>query len=225
MTQDSFGEQLLKLMLVRTLEGESQIDEHIQWNRETKALVPLAQALTVAVGITATVTGLIFIAIAVWEPKTWPLALLSLALIPAGLLLTYRQARELLDPFGKLSPMERMIRPYVGQLFTVDPPQPQPGKERIVLLRTRGLITNHADEEKQILGDFGEFVARLPHKGTTLRAWEEELGRDIYNDYRDKLIEAGYAQWKSIGPHGPHERQGWKLTVPTRHVLTALNGD
>jgi len=91
-------------------------------------------------------------------------------------------------------------------------------KERVVVLNAgRGQGAAAGREDVSRLRGFASFVARLPHKGTQLRSWEKELGRDVYQMYRDSLLDAGFARWRS-----DDERQGWELSVPVREILSRL---
>ena len=60
---DDFMGAIIKLWIARALEGESQIDEHVEWNVETKARIPLFQTLTAMAGIAATLVGLFLTAV------------------------------------------------------------------------------------------------------------------------------------------------------------------
>ena len=72
---------------------------------------------------------------------------------------------------------------------------------------------------------FAEFVAAIPTAGTSLRAWEAELGRETYNDYRDALIRLGWAAWKSTKRDGePNETKGWALTIDAGDILSRISG-
>ena len=44
-SENGIWPDLLKIMLLRGLEGESQIQEQIKWGPDTKALTPAAQAV------------------------------------------------------------------------------------------------------------------------------------------------------------------------------------
>lgn len=70
---------------------------------------------------------------------------------------------------------------------------------------------------------FRSFVAGLPIRGTSLRAWEKDIGRERYTQYRDVLLRMRWAQWRSVGANGrPRERQGWALTVPVDDILSKV---
>jgi hypothetical protein len=52
---------------------------------------------------------------------------------------------------------------------------------------------------------------------TTARRWERQLGRGVYQAYRDRLLAAGYAQWRSSSP-----KDGWILTAPAVQIIAEL---
>jgi hypothetical protein len=119
---DSFGEKLIQLMLLRSMEGESTIQESIQWNRETKGIVPLVQAGGLLAGliVTAIGFGIVFGALDALnrgDPGGRTQVMIGLVVAIPGILLAYRQGRDLLDPFGKTSPMERMLRPHIANML------------------------------------------------------------------------------------------------------------
>ena len=56
-------------------------------------------------------------------------------------------------------------------------------------------------------------------------AWEGELGREVYQDYRDTLIRIGWARWNSTRANGkPNERRGWELTTDPAEILKRISG-
>lgn len=290
---ESFGESLLKFWFARALEGESQIQEHIQWDRETKGLVPLVQAAGVALGVGSVVVGLALMgwgatrAINVHITPTDALlagVLLALALVilaiaarfifrmaqpivsaslavavfllvvvgvlmalfgeldtgaglalagatailVAGLSLAYRQLVDLLDPFGKTSPVERMMRPYLAQLFTG---QQEQVNRLSVPYRINGTLREpaaamaadgepvvriHRDDLALI-----EFIREAERRGLSRRKWLQkrqpnvvlprsgvEVGRDIYDDMVARL-----AQWGIVSPGGEGKASHWMMNA------------
>lgn len=205
--RDDFSRAILQFLIAKSFEGESQIDERIDWNAETKGRVPLVQALTATVGLTMSMVGLFLLG---WQ-ATWLLGLdldvfgallvatfalilllllmaairaltnsysagvlvvlaaslvillamgalayasdrelsmwhgfaliAGMALLMPGLALTYRQLADLIDPFGKTSPLERMLYPYLGTIFGEQGEPVQPEPRRLVPFRHNGAVS------------------------------------------------------------------------------------
>lgn len=69
---------------------------------------------------------------------------------------------------------------------------------------------------------FEKFVLACERVGTDMRFWEGQMGlpREVYQDWRDKLMDAGCAMWNSFNSQGdPNNRQGWHLTMPAKEIL------
>jgi uncharacterized membrane protein YhaH (DUF805 family) len=267
---DSFGDMLLKLIITRAAQGESEIQEHIERNAHTAATMPLAQAGAAAVGIVAVLVGLgligwqaawlldwdltpgdfllvgclgiiiFFSAVAIIHrlahdanhptilllaaalggllligilaallshrhALTWWRAMAIVAglacLIP-GLALAYRQLVDLTDPFGKTSAMERMIRPYFGQLF--GQPDPEPEYSRFMPYtnangtKAVSVGTGPLGKEDAKLLEFaqrgaGVGLSRRVWLGKTLTCTGESVTRDVYDGLVARMVRLGYA--------------------------------
>jgi len=91
-------------------------------------------------------------------------------------------------------------------------------RERLVVVNAeRERRSNEGAAQEARVSQFVDFVSRLPMRGTSLRAWEKHLGRDVYCEYRDVLFRLGWAAWRS-----DDQRQGWELVVPVEHILTRV---
>lgn len=101
-----------------------------------------------------------------------------------------------------------------------------PPGERVVIVNAAAAqreAVQRADAQR--VSQFADFVRRLPTRGTALRAWEGELGRDLYAEYRDALVRLGWAAWNSTNRDGsPNERQGWALTMDPVDILRRIEG-
>lgn len=64
--------------------------------------------------------------------------------------------------------------------------------------------------------DFAAFVAACA-SDTSARRWEPELGRARYQQWRDLLIDGGWARWRSTD-----QRAGWELTATPEAIIAAL---
>ena len=67
------------------------------------------------------------------------------------------------------------------------------------------------------------FVEGIPLKGTGLTVWEKHLGRSRYCEFRDALVDYGFARWRSVREDGtPNKSQGWELVKSAADVQKAL---
>ena len=296
--EDDFTNSLLKLWMARALEGESQIEERIDWNTETKGRVPLVQMATAAIGLLAVlvglgllgsqaawlfdldltigdyllvtvfgllvcllvmaavrvlsntnnrntvllVTGAILVVLvgailAAVVSKRQELDILhsgaimfGIALFLPGLALSYRQLTDLVDPFGKTSPMERMIYPYLDVLLGAQA-QPDPELARLIphrvsghtqAISSNGAFQVHPDDLNLIA-----FIREASLRGLAradlvtdprikLRPTGTELTRDVY----DTLLHRASDEWGFIRRGGGGHASVW-LIEPAQ-ALTLL---
>jgi hypothetical protein len=178
--------------------------------------VPLLQA-----GITGGLVGaVVVLAIAGLAPdfsgdllQVWAAAALLVATVAWVILL--RQTRRLLWGIERLTGLDLDQDGAVGK----------PGHLVFVnrqKARQEAEKTRQDAEWRQFLG----FVARLGVKGTTLAAWEGQIGRDNYQEWRDCLIDYGFAQWNSYRANGqPNTTQGWRLVTEPADILAQLTVD
>ena len=98
--------------------------------------------------------------------------------------------------------------------------------ERVVIVnagQSREEVAQRENAHKA--SEFAQFVAALPTKGTSQRAWESEIGRETWAEYRDALIRLGWAEWNSIKRDGtPNETKGWTLTLSVEEILARISG-
>jgi len=137
MRDGDFGDRLLQYWMARAFEGESQIQENIQWDVQSKGWIPVAQALGAVVGLLMTFAGAALMLVTAPRLEglgTLAVAALGLAVSLPGALLAYRQVRELVDPFGKTSPVERKLLPLIEDIFNVSQEEEPP--RRVVEVRT-----------------------------------------------------------------------------------------
>ena len=179
-------------------------------------LVPLAQALVTG----AFLAGLVVFVLAEISPRfdgdllrVWGFSALAISTVTWLILLG--QTRRLLWAYEQWTGRDLDGNGKIGK-----PP------ERIVIINAgQGQREAAQQDEAAQLSQFARFVAALPARGTALRAWEAELGRDTYNEYRDALIRLGWARWNSMKADGtPNERQGWTLTLDAGEILRRISG-
>ena len=102
---------------------------------------------------------------------------------------------------------------------------PPKTKERVVIVnagQAQADAASRAGAERA--SEFSRFIAAIPKEGTSLGAWESELGRETYNDFRDALIRLGWARWKSTKRSGePNKTKGWTLTLDVTEILSRIS--
>jgi len=172
-------------------------------------LVPLAQSVLTGVLLSGLVAFL------VWR-QSWDgdlgVLFLGLALTVSCLawVVLLAQHRRLLWAAEKLTRVDLNGDKTVGD----------PRDRLLVLNASQGKAQQVRRENEARRADFVDFVSRLPHKGTSLRAWESELGRDSYAEFRDALLKLGWARWRSHD-----QRKGWALTMPIDDILKRVSGE
>ena len=145
--------------------------------------------------------------------KVW--AGVALAISTLAWLVLLGQTRRLLWAVEKLTGQDLDGDRQVGK--------PQ---ERVVIVGAGKAQEQAAQREnEQRASQFAQFVAGIPIKGTAIRSWESELGRDTYQEYRDALIRLGWARWNSTKKDGtPNETKGWALALPAAEILERISG-
>ncbi len=94
-----------------------------------------------------------------------------------------------------------------------------PAPQTPVLLNPyQGRATRDAERREETQSDFARFVEGCADD-TTLRRWEPEIGRRQYQEWRDLLISAGWADWKNPA----NQRDGWSLSAPAATIIEALD--
>jgi len=74
------------------------------------------------------------------------------------------------------------------------------------------------DPAARLRAEFVNFIKGCCAGDTSLRRWEAAgMSRERYQEFRDRLIKAGFAQWNS-----DDKRQGWKLTAPANHIIERI---
>lgn len=194
--------------------------------------VPLGQSVITGLLVGALVTllaGWVFhVELAVFD--TW---------VRVALLVTTGSWLLLLNAHRKLL---WVIESIVGADVTGDgvTGPPPKVKERVVLLNAGGVQADASRSEKQQAeleeregaavsrrSQFVGFVAGIPTVGTSMRAWEDVgLERELYQQFRDALIAARLASWRSTNEDGTvkNERLGWTLSVPPEWIIERVQG-
>jgi hypothetical protein len=177
-------------------------------------VVPLAQA-AVTGGLLAGLAVFILGELAPgWDVdrwKVWAGLALGIAAVAWGILLW--DTRRLLWTAERLTGLDLDGDRQVGK--------PQ---ERLVILNA-GQAHREAEAQAQAerVSEFARFVAAIPVKGTAQRTWEGELGREVYQQYRDALFRLGWAGWCSTRKNGrPNTRRGWELVKPAAEILERI---
>lgn len=211
MNKDSSSD-LLRYLIAQGVTGESEIKEHVEWKPDTKAWVQLAQAVTVFVGLIALCSGAALIAYGLMEfgAEWWSLPAIGVGtcLVISGALLTYRQSRELLDPYGKMSPMERMLKPYMGDVFggmAIDPEGRVLPRHTIEVQVKDKKTTNFLDAAWLELSDDSlvAFARGLSAgRGLAEGAWSKDRtafpqGINEFRAVRSRLVQAGLVRRES----------------------------
>jgi len=148
-----------------------------------------------------------------YDGEFWPLwSGMFLATTAVAWLILLLESRRLLWAIETITGLDLDGDNHRGE------PQPQ---DRIIIVNGRPASLANRELQKQTL--LVSFVARLPIKGTGSRVWDDELGRDVYNEFRDALMAGGWADWKSYRADGtPHERGGWELLDDVETVLANI---
>jgi hypothetical protein len=212
--------------MAKALEGESKIDEHIQWNVETKARVQLWQAFTLGVGILVMVIGVVLLIVAglvadSWRGWAWLLVGLVPCFLVPGWRLTHRQWHELKDPFGKTSPMERMVQPYIEQLLGAQ----EPGTVRVrvpyPVFINGGEVSvqeppEEGDEPSEDLGDLIAFlelarIRGLARAGLVVKPLLKlPSGRRLTRPCYEAMIDAAI-EWRIVERGGDGVPHTWRI--------------
>ena len=179
-------------------------------------LVPIGQA-----AVTGILLGTVLTAGTV---LLWP----ELDVNPLGLwaaltlgILTLAWLVLLLDHRRMLWAVERLINSDLDRDGARGEPEPQ---ERIVVVNA-AQSARRAEQQAlaQRRSEFARFVSRIPVKGTSQRAWEGEIGREQYQEWRDVLLQCRWAEWNSTKSDGtPNERKGWKLIADVDYILERI---
>jgi hypothetical protein len=176
-------------------------------------LVPAAQA-----GLTGLLLGALLAAL-LWlfvpDLEAHPLAIwagATLVIVAVAWLLLLVDTRKLLWNIERLT----------GQDLDGDQEIGRPG-HLVFVNRERAKQRAEKDRKEAEWRAFLGFVSRLGVKGTTLAVWESEIGRDRYNEFRDALIDYGFARWRSYKSNGtPNTTQGWYLLDEPEDILAQL---
>jgi hypothetical protein len=180
-------------------------------------LVPLLQSAISGALLAALLVFVLSELVPDWDAdllKVW--AITALAITAVAWLLLLGQTRRLLWA------LERVTKLDIDQNGTIGQP-----RDRLVFVdRERAKEeTTQAHERGEWL-TFVSFIKQLPVRGTTITEWEGALGRDRYYEYRDCLIDYGFAKWRSYSKDGnPNVRQGWELTATVDDILDRISVD
>lgn len=104
----------------------------------------------------------------------------------------------------------------IGQAPTVLPAETPEPREPILVSPYQGRQAQARDRLRGDLADMLRFV-ELAGRDSTARALEPTFGRTRARQWRDALIGAGWASWRT-----GNERDGWELTAPAADVARAL---
>jgi len=172
--------------------------------------VPLAQAGLTGLFVSGVVTFI------VWR-QDWRGDLVALFVGVALVVATVVWVLLLAQTRRMLWGVERLVRRDLDGDQVVG--RPPPPRDRLLVLNAGQGQEQRAQLERAArVGQFRDFVAQLPMRGTSLRAWERELGRDVYVEFRDAMLRCGWARWRS-----DDQRQGWELTTSVDDILSRIS--
>lgn len=222
-----FGRDLVRALLVSMVGGESVINERVEHHPRTMAAMPIAQGAAAALGLAVVFMAVSLAGLAVVDMarERWTMAGLQVAgalvLGVPALALTWRTMADLLVPYGRKSPAETALLGMLPQALDLDT-DTEAASERVIVLKSRAAAPPTKKQQKRARStSFGEFVALLPRRGLAWRNWEGSgVSRSQYNEWRDRLVAADWARWKSIREDGIiNTTQGWELTASVREIL------
>jgi hypothetical protein len=172
----------------------------------------LRRALTASIGFGAGM--LLIVCVVAIVRREWAWDWLSVPLIAAAIPL-------LLVTIGALAELVRAMIVRIESITGVDVNQdgvigaPPPRFVAINPYAGRAALERDAAERDRT--SLEQFI-RGCAVDTSLRRWEPSIGRDCYQEYRDRLIDSGWAEWKRPG----NERAGWVLTATPEATIAGL---
>jgi len=170
---------------------------------ESDVAVPLGQSVVTGfvLGSAATV-----VAWYVWDLPVWPAWGVVVAVAVGGAWLWRMGAAG-----ATLYVVERVLGADLDGDGEIGAPE-----AHIVTLRANGAGAPE-DPEVRLRGEFVTFVRGCAAAGdTSLRRWEEAgMGRQRYEEFRDRLMGGGFARWKDP----ENRRQGWEITAPADVII------
>lgn len=171
---------------------------------ESDVAVPLGQAVVTSVILGSSLSaGLWYFAqIPLWP--TWAVAVIG-ALAAAWL---WRMGAA----GSTLWVVERVLGTDLNRDGEVGQPE-----AHFVTIRANGSQSPPEDPAMRLRGEFVTFVRGcVASRDTSLRRWEEAgMSRQKYQEFRDRLIGAGFAEWRD--PSQP--RRGWVITASLETIL------
>jgi len=115
------------------------------------------------------------------------------------------------------------VEKVVGQDLDSDGEVGDPADRLVFVDRERAREQSAKERRDSEFKRLLAFVEGISIKGTGLTAWEKELGRARYCEFRDALIDYGFASWRSVRSDGtPNKSQGWQLVKSAADVQKAL---
>ena len=158
----------------------------------------------------AAVTGLLFstavvtIAWGVWNVDywpTWPIVMApSLAVAWLWRLVAVRETLFITESvLGRDLDGDGVVGKPKTRVVTIQGPQPKP-----------------EPPQEDIAAEFIQFIQGCEHD-TAMRQWEQVIGRDQYQKWRDALIQLGWAEWLS-----DDRRQGWRLVWSAEEIIKGV---
>ena len=167
--------------------------------------------------------AIILIALRIAEPEPWhaPLAMIGVVVLVPSLAFTYNQVRELIDPMGWLSALERQLTPYLHQML--DLPGEQQEYTRLVPAHANGQThaTSYQPNRTPPLHpddlDLVAFIEEAQRRGLARSAWLEgkqiklrPTGTHVSRNKYDELMNAA-AKWGFVEPGGGGVAASWLI--------------
>ena len=110
------------------------------------------------------------------------------------------------------------LESFIGVDLDKDGKVGKASKTIVALNPYQGQQAQRKDERAGQVEVFRRFVEACAID-TSSRRWENALGREQYQLWRDLLIGSGYARWRGRTGHG-----GWDLTADPATIIAALEG-
>lgn len=93
------------------------------------------------------------------------------------------------------------------------------GDPSVIAINPRqGIAQAKRDQARDYKRRFNSFIRGCEGTGTAWRAWQNQMTRDQWEDWRDKLIGSGFAGWINERD----QRAGWKLLMSPEEIIQQM---
>jgi len=181
-------------------------------NLEADVVVPAAQAALSGV-LGGSLAAWVLHEVAGWDTvRVWIVATALVTAVTWGLLL--REHRRLLWELERRWDVDLDGDGHKGE--------PEPRERLVFMNRERSKEAAGRQRRENEWRSFLRFVKEIPIRGTAMGSWEKVIGRDRYQEYRDALIDYGFADWRHYAHERPVRSQGWDLVTTVDEILESL---